>query len=104
MKAIRHHLFVVAGLLGIGALVSWTAAFWTAVGLAVSLGVRALAAVTASVDHHAGNPWALRLMLFFPVLSIALALAAAITIGRRFGWVAGVASLVLYFGYFAARP
>ncbi|HEX9942193.1 MAG TPA: hypothetical protein VGG03_09270 [Thermoanaerobaculia bacterium] len=103
MGAIRHYLFVVVGLLGIGGLVSWAAAFWTAVGLAMSLGVRALATVTATVDRHAGSPWALRLMIFFPVLSMAVALAAAIMIGRRFGWVTGVASLALYFGYFAMR-
>ena len=104
MSTIRHYLFVVIGLLGIGFLVSWTAAFWVAVGLAASLGVRALAAVTAAVDHDNGSPWALRLMLFFPILSMALAVGVAVAIRGHFGWVAGIASLVLYFGYFAVRP
>jgi hypothetical protein len=104
MSAVRHYLFVVVGLLGVGSLISWTAALWIAFGLAVSLGTRDLAAVTGVIDKDAGSPWALRLMLFFPFLSMVLALAAAITVRGHFGWVAGAASLVLYIGYFAARP
>jgi len=104
MSAIRHYLFVTVGLLAIGGLVSWAAAFWVAVSLAASLGVRNLATVTAHLDHHAGSRWALGLMIFFPVLSMALAVAATIAIHGHFGWGAGVAPLVLYFGYFALRP
>jgi hypothetical protein len=104
MRAIRHYVFVLVGLLGIGGLISWPAAFWVAVGLAASLGVQALAKVTAVVDRDAGSSWAMRLMLAFPILSILVALAASIMILERFGWVAGVAPLILYFGYFALRP
>ena len=104
MTGIRHYLFLAVGLLGVGALVSWAAALWVAVGFSVSLGVRSLAAVTAIVDRDAGKPWALRLMLFFPILSIAVVVVAAILIREHFGWGAGVASPVLYIGYFATRP
>ena len=99
MIAIRHHVFVFVGLLLIGVLSGFWAAVWVGVGLALSIGANNL----ANSDKNGESTRSTRLILFVTVLSLLLALASAVVIFLRQGWIPALGFVLLFLGYFSLR-
>lgn len=99
MIAIRHHVFVFVGLVLISVFAGFWAAVWVGGGLALSIGANNF----ANSDENDERAWTPRLVLFLTVLSMLLAVASAVVIFLRNGWIPALAFVFLFLGYFSLR-
>jgi hypothetical protein len=105
MRSIRHHVFILIGLVLITAFVGLAAAFWVAVGLVLAVGANNFTHVIAVAgEQESGRTEStLRWVLIFTVLSIVLAVISAIVILFWYGWIPATALVVMFIGYFGLR-
>jgi hypothetical protein len=105
MRSIRHHVFILIGLILIAVIVGLAAAFWVAVGLILAIGANNLTHVIALVgeQEYGRAESTLRCVLIFTILSFVLAVISAIVIFFWHGWIPAIGLVVLFIGYFGLR-
>lgn len=99
MRAVRHHLAVLAGLIMLALFAGVTQSLWALAGLIVGLGTHRLATslVMRRPDPSPG------VLLAIVIISMALSLASAVVLFVAFGWVASTVFVLLWFVFWALR-
>ncbi len=104
MKAIRHLIFILVGLLLVGAFAGLAAAFWLAIGLTLAIAANKFTGViSAAADRSGPSSTTLPLIMIFTVLSFVLAAAFIVLLFFWYGWIPALSMAVLFFGYFGLR-
>ncbi len=126
MHAIRHYLFILAGLAVIGGIAGTGPALWTAAGLVVSIGMNSLAGAVVRRDERGaarrardqrsgsgGRPavisalepgrHTMALVSICTFGSLLLAAASAAVLLIRYGWLPMTGLIILFPGYFLVR-
>lgn len=105
MRSIRHHVFILIGLILIAVFVGLAAAFWVAVGLILAIGANNLTHVIAVVgeQEYGRAESTLRWVLIFTILSFVLAVISAIVVFFWHGWIPAIGLVVMFMGYFGLR-
>lgn len=99
MRAVRHHLVVLAGLVVLALLEGVVPSLWTLAGLVVAIGTHRLATDLA-VRRPDPSPGVL---LAIAIISIVLGVASAVVLFVAFGWVTAAVFVVLWFVFWGMK-
>lgn len=99
----RHHLIVLAGLIALIPFEGLAPTLWILAALVISIGVNRVGKLLNPDDGHSSVPHAEIAILALIIVSMLLAIGAAVLLFFRFDWLTAVAFIVLWLAFWVSR-
>lgn len=103
MTAIRHHLIVLSGLIVLTLVAGFAPALLVLLALVVTISINRSTALLAARDERQPIAHLSAIMLTITIISLVAAAAAAVWFVLEFGWITGVAFVVLWLLFLATK-
>jgi hypothetical protein len=103
MNAIRHHLVVLAGLIVLALIAGLAPALWVLAALVVTIGISRSTALLMARDERQSIAHLSGIILAITIGGLVAAAGATVWFFLGFGWIIGVAFVVLWLLFFATK-